>query len=444
MPNTDEWLSLSYEALRTNLEVIGFPTRSVTDTVWVITGQDCEYWSGFAPNSDMWGSADVHDDAAVQQDYHARALSGRDVRRNEAPEGGSFRASTLIDLRRDGKKPDKTSRGTSRPNPQSDLVNQYIEEAPANDYALPKELMASITLEELATYFPNHCITWPGLALLLSQKGWTAASVSDHVSSSHGWTDLSSDERTRLRNTIGTKMNAAVRSILGPIQGAKWSISVARDTAWLQSNEKLNSLLWTAPIRLSLRAPCPLQSVGENIINHPQGQFAATVQAAMDAHAAGEDFQPETNRLRKGERAKRRRAGPAPPPGALADEIFHDYPSHMYLENMLAVQLKYSDTQIQHAISAAELPAGFSYDRAVPGHRRKHALRARAARNSTTYEEERRKFWNERREKADKGLISWKVRALRTENGLGRKQQSKEGRREKRLEKHLERALLED
>ncbi|TKA69017.1 hypothetical protein B0A49_09963 [Cryomyces minteri] len=215
---------------------------------------DCEYWSGFAPNSDMWVSADVHDDAAVQQDYHARALSGRDVRRNEAPEGGSLRASTLIDLRRDGKRPDKTSR----------------------------------------------------------------------------------------------------------------------------------------------------------------------------------------------ERAKRRRAGPAPPPGASADEIFHDYPSHMYLENMLAVQLKYSDTQIQHAISAAELPAGSSYDRAVPGHRRKLALRARAARNSTIYEEERRKFWNERREKADKGLISWKVRALRTENGLGRKQQPKEGRREKRLEKHLERALQED
>ncbi|KAK5065937.1 hypothetical protein LTR16_010096, partial [Cryomyces antarcticus] len=90
----------------------------------------------------------------------------------------------------------------------------------------------------------------------------------------------------------------------------------------------------------------------------PKRQYVRRKRARSDSNAEA-----------SAERAKRRRAGPAPPPGASADDIFHDYPSHMYLENMLTVQLSYSDAQIQHAISAAELPEGSLYDRAVPGHR---------------------------------------------------------------------------
>jgi hypothetical protein len=181
---------------------------------------------------------------------------------------------------------------------------KYIASAPAYDTALPWDLLADCTLEELLIYYPNHVLNWPGLALLFTHYGhrivgqdWSHTATANRIDASRGIAKKYSN--SRLRQFL---LRAGTELISGynpeEIQHYKSLYQLVQARAAANVSDLLQSLLQQPPSAFHdrLQPVTPLHEVGTSISGiHPVGHFASRVQTAMRAAQSGQAASTGTN-----------------------------------------------------------------------------------------------------------------------------------------------------
>jgi hypothetical protein len=179
---------------------------------------------------------------------------------------------------------------SSTPPTPSDL--RRVPGAPGAETDLPWNDLADCTLEELITYYPEHVLNWPGLALLYNHYkhrmagiGWDYTEVAIRIAASRGkqtdakfnnklrqWVTMSGGELLKGYNPEEIQHYQGLYKMLG----SSTSINVS---------ELLQELMGRIPSRVAkkggLRPALPLAQVGAGIHVHPTGHFADRVRAAL-------------------------------------------------------------------------------------------------------------------------------------------------------------------
>ena len=175
-----------------------------------------------------------------------------------------------------------------------------IPGAPFRSTRLPIQFLADITMDELITYYPEHAMHWPGLALLILHanircvsKGITGFQRTANVIQ-NSRKDPSGPSMGKLATRVRVRewLTMAVRPLLGLDYRTKEAdhleslyAAIEKDSSVTTVAEFINKHLWDPPAIEALEGlqpPVPLHCVGKNVIVHPaNGQFKARVMASM-------------------------------------------------------------------------------------------------------------------------------------------------------------------
>ena len=154
-------------------------------------------------------------------------------------------------------------------------LKQYarVADAPPANTEIPDIARQEATFDELLSYFPNHCLAWPGLALVSTLASYTHTS---NVIS------IARDSRKRSeKDQIVPKAKVRYALRLASIKHLKMNNIPNYDDENLKKHLKTH--LWDIPSEISddLQPPWSLRSIGQGILNHPAGHFANRVQASL-------------------------------------------------------------------------------------------------------------------------------------------------------------------
>ena len=171
-------------------------------------------------------------------------------------------------------------------------ARRYIANAPAFDTALPWNLLADATFEELVIYYPNHVLNHPGLALLFNHyvhrlvgPQWSYVELARRLVEAYGLTDkpsiLGGRFRWWIQNAIA-ELDQSYNASEAPHYHILYRLlqrSNANDVAaFLQRHLRTNSVHALRPF-----PAVPLREVGAPVRVHPVGNFAIRVQNAVQA-----------------------------------------------------------------------------------------------------------------------------------------------------------------
>lgn len=169
----------------------------------------------------------------------------------------------------------------------------HLEGAPHYDTELPWDLLADCTLQELIVYYPNHVFHYPGLALLFAHythrivgELWTHTGTSHLIQQARGI-------KKNLTPNIMFWIRATLRSLDKDYEMPEYYhyqalYRLVASQPISNVSELLQGMLQWRPSRSRPAARVPLHIVGANVRQHPQGNFAARVQAAMAARNNGD------------------------------------------------------------------------------------------------------------------------------------------------------------
>lgn len=152
--------------------------------------------------------------------------------------------------------------------------NERLSDAPPANTQIPDVAKQEATLDELLSYYPNHCLTWPGLAMVSTLASYTYASnVINKARGSLGKTE---------KNQHTPRTNVRYYTRLALIDHLRVNDIPYYSEESLKRH--LESFLWDAPSKISdrLQPPWSLGSIGQGIENHPNGSFANLVKASLE------------------------------------------------------------------------------------------------------------------------------------------------------------------
>jgi hypothetical protein len=176
-----------------------------------------------------------------------------------------------------------------------------IPGAPFTNTQLPLPFLTDITMDELITYYPEHAMHWPGLALLIlhanircvSAKGTTGFQrTANLIQNSRENPNESSAGKLATRVRVREWLTMAVRQLLGPNYRTKEAdhleclyAAIRKDSSVNTVAKFINKHLWDPPAMEALHGlqpPLPLYRVGKNVIVHPtNGKFKDRVMDSM-------------------------------------------------------------------------------------------------------------------------------------------------------------------
>ncbi|KAE9969793.1 hypothetical protein BLS_005220 [Venturia inaequalis] len=181
-----------------------------------------------------------------------------------------------------------------RPEPSINLGRGYknspaaperIPGAPPFETSLPIHELADCTMEEMLSYYPEHVLHWPGLAVVYNHYRFRLTNPifedtiqyirnvrGDHV-------DISKRNFRRATTRTGCQILNGYET--GNFDGHMQPLSEAVQASGQSLEAFLESILWTPPKNVALQPSVPLSEVGSTVFNHPIGQFSSRVLAAM-------------------------------------------------------------------------------------------------------------------------------------------------------------------
>lgn len=181
-----------------------------------------------------------------------------------------------------------------RPEPSINLGRGYknspaaperIPGAPPFETSLPIHELADCTMEEMLSYYPEHVLHWPGLAVVYNHYRFRLTNPifedtiqyirnvrGDHI-------DISKRSFRRATTRTGCQILNGYET--GNFDGHMQPLSEAVQASGQSLEAFLESILWTPPKNIALQPSIPLSEVGSTVFNHPIGQFSSRVLAAM-------------------------------------------------------------------------------------------------------------------------------------------------------------------
>ena len=284
------------------------PDRVPTHTIWIAkdcfpTNVSCTLWSGIAPKTGM-EAANVE---AATAEGRRRETTSLDV--TEALSGADDHladdSSDILLLDQLEEQSEYLDEDVSDDEYQQSYKvggrrRLLIPGAPFRNTQLPLPFLADITIDELITYYPEHAMHWPGLALLILHanircvsKGITGFQrTANLIQNSRGDPDGSGTGKLASRVRVREWLTMAVRPLLGPNYRTKEAhhleslyAAISKDSSVSTVAEFINKHLWDPPaleVLHGLQPPLPLYSVGKNVVVHPtNGRFKDRVLASM-------------------------------------------------------------------------------------------------------------------------------------------------------------------
>ena len=151
---------------------------------------------------------------------------------------------------------------------------ERITDAPPANTQIPDIAKHEATLDELLSYFPNHCLTWPGLAMVSTLTSYTYAS--NVINMARG--SLKNSEKNQHAPTSNVRYYTRLAST------HHLRVNDIPDYNEESLGRHLETFLWDVPSKFSdvLQPPWSLRSIGQGIENHPHGNFADRVKASLD------------------------------------------------------------------------------------------------------------------------------------------------------------------
>ncbi|KAK5000432.1 hypothetical protein LTR66_000733 [Elasticomyces elasticus] len=297
----------------------------------------------------------------------------------------------------------------------------FVDGAPPSDTQLPWGRIVHASFAEILAYFPNHCLTWPGLAILLIQKGYTAEAMAQQINMAYGTAGLPQSEWTILPRTIDYQWSVALKRVLRN----GWTLP-QHISSYLKTDEELKDLMRRGPLGLHIEPPWALWRLGQGIVHAVEGtlQFWVDIERSEsevleqladddDVHGAGNvDFGPllglpgienpvpirmegETDQVHKQRTGCTRARYPDEPAprGLTAEQYMQHYPNSLWRETLATVMLKYSEKEVFERLQ--QIHPGMT--RTTVLYRLKATMKARAKAQGTTVADEQKKFAEERR-----------------------------------------------
>ncbi|TID20587.1 hypothetical protein E6O75_ATG05351 [Venturia nashicola] len=255
-------------------------------------------------------------------------------------------------------------------------------------------------MEELLTYYPEHVLHWPGLAILYNHYRFRLTNsifedTFQYVKTVRG-DHIDISKRSFRRATKRTGMQILNGYDAGSFDGHMQPLSEAVQASGQSLEAFLESILWTTPKGIALQPVVPLSDVGSTVLTHPVGQFSSRVVAAMQNQTS--PHPPNKHGITSLPIIKRCLHGSPEVDETMRETIsLNYYPVHLpekfviqhyyaqlIHEPLLYVLIKYSGNAIAHMVPAEVCPdqthAGFKTFAAKLRKRQQMALGQRGER----------------------------------------------------------------
>lgn len=279
------------------------PDRVPTHTIWIAkdcfpTNAPCTLWSGIAPKPTV--------EAA---NLETAANSTENIANLDVTENLSDADRIAVDPILLPDQLEEQSEYLDEDGSEDEYQTSYkiggrrrllIPGAPFRNTQLPLPFLADITIDELITYYPEHAMHWPGLALLILHanircvsKGITGFQrTANLIQNSRRDPNGSGKGKFATRSRVREWLTMAVRQLLGPNYCTKEAdhleslyAAIGKDSSVSTVADFINKHLWDPPAVEALgglQPPLPLYSVGKSVTVHPpNGQFKDRVMASV-------------------------------------------------------------------------------------------------------------------------------------------------------------------
>lgn len=249
---------------------------------------------------------------------------------------------------------------------------ERIPGAPPFETSLPIHELSDCTMEELMSYYPEHVLHWPGLAILYNHYRFRLSNpifgdITHYIRNARGdHVDIPKGAFRRATKRAGSQILHDYKT--GNSDGHMQPLSEAVQASGQSLESFLKSSLWTPPSDIVLQPTIPLSEVGSSVFNHPLGNFAARVLAAMQNQMSppppnkyATQSHPLIKRCLHGspevDEAMRETISLNYYPVHLPEEfVIQHYHTHLTHEPLLYVLIKYSGGQIARMVPEEACP----------------------------------------------------------------------------------------
>lgn len=269
-------------------------------TIWIIN-DNAQYFPG---SIDTWSaliSSDGHDVQTLLQSKHDHRESSYGNGQFTTPSNQRSAILAQKHTHNDLLSPYATKQTDSshgfkstRPKPDIHLERGYnnppagperVPGAPPFETSLPVHELSNCTMEELLSYYPEHVLHWPGLAILYNHYRFRLSNPifedsTQYIRNARG-KHIEIPKRTFRRATKRTGSQILNEYDTGNFDGHMQPLSEAVQASGQCLEVFLEYILWTPPKDIVLQPFVPLLEVGSTVLNHPFGQFTSRVLAAM-------------------------------------------------------------------------------------------------------------------------------------------------------------------
>ncbi|QDS72382.1 hypothetical protein FKW77_008477 [Venturia effusa] len=181
--------------------------------------------------------------------------------------------------------PDLSAGLERRHNDDAIAAPERIPGAPPFETSLPIQELSDCTMEELLVYYPEHVLHWPGLAILYNHYRFRLLNsafedATQFIKNARGnHLDIPRQTFRRATKRAGSQILQDYET--SNFDGHMQPLSEAVQASGQPLGAFLESIIWVPPNDVTLQPPVLLSTVGASVFNHPPGNFAARVLAAL-------------------------------------------------------------------------------------------------------------------------------------------------------------------